>query len=504
MKPRVKAAFFWLGIALLYILSVAVAVGFDWYSQTFEINLENLLYTAALPMGGADVGFLSVALEERWPQLAAAAISCILPIVFLIAASGAVIKLKIRIGRFALPINVNLLARAIALILALLQLAASVASVLRQMGADEYIANKDRVTTVYEDYYVAPDSVELRLRGEKKNLLYILAESMETTYLSKELGGEQDINYIPMLTALAEDEDNVSFSHLDTLGGAAVTTGASWTMGAIFAQSSGLPFAFPVDDNFSQTFSYFAKNVITLGDILADEGYRQSFLCGSKGEFGGRSSYYTVHGGYDIKDHDYAINMGYIPKDYMVWWGYEDEKLFDIAKKELLEISADEQPFNFTMLTVDTHHVDGYVCRRCGSDYDHQLKNVLKCADQQLAEFIDWCKQQDFYEDTVIVIVGDHYRMDSSLIPDNADRKIYNCFINSQKQPEGDVKNRSFTTLDFFPTILSAMGYEIEGNRLAMGTDLFSDTPTLAEELGFENFNYELSGFSQFYLDNFG
>ena len=94
--------------------------------------------------------------------------------------------------------------------------------------------------------------------------------------------------------------------------------------------------------------------------------------------------------------------------------------------------------------------------------------------------------------------------MDSSLIPENADRRIYNCFINAQTTPEGELKNRSFTTLDFFPTILSAMGYEIEGDRLAMGTDLFSGTPTLAEELGLENFNYELSGFSQFYLDNFG
>lgn len=504
MKPRVKAAFFWLGIALLYILSEAINLGFDWYSQTFDINLENLLYTAALPMGGADVGFLSVALEERWPQLVSAAISCIPPIAFLITASGAAIKLKLHIGRFALSINVNLLARIIAVIVALLLLATSVASVLRQMGTDEYISNKDRVTTVYEDYYVAPDSVELSLKGEKKNLLYILAESMETTYISKELGGEQDINYIPSLTELAEDETNVSFSHLDTLGGAAVTTGASWTMGAIFAQSSGIPFAFPVDTNFSQTFSYFAKDVVTLGDILAGEGYHQSFLCGSTGSFGGRSSYYSAHGGYEIKDHDYAIKMGYIPEDYMVWWGYEDEKLFDIAKKELLEISAEEQPFNFTMLTVDTHHVNGYICQRCGSDYDHQLKNVLKCADEQITEFINWCTKQDFFEDTVIVLVGDHFRMDSSLIPDNADRRIYNCFINAQKQPEGDVKNRSFTTLDFFPTILSAMGYEIEGDRLALGTDLFSDTPTLAEELGLENFNYELSGFSQFYLDNFG
>lgn len=502
MKPRIKAAFFWLAVALLYILSVLVSVGFDWYSNTFGINLENLLYTAALPMGGADVSFLSAAFEESWPYLVSAIIACILPVGFLIIASGAAIKLRLKIGRLSIPFNVNLLCRCIALLIALLLLFTSVSDVLLQMGADDYIANKGRVTTIYEDYYTDPNSVEISLSGEKKNLLYILVESLETTYLPEELGGAQKTNLIPRLTRLAEE--NISFSHNDFVGGAAVTTGASWTMGAIFAQSSGLPFSFPVDDNFSQTFSYFARDVVTLGDILADEGYSQTFLCGSKGRFGGRSSYYTEHGGYEIKDHDYAIDMKYIPRDYMVWWGYEDAKLYDIAKRELLATAAEDRPFNFTMLTADPHHVDGYVCSLCGDEYGHQLENVLSCADKQLMEFIDWCRQQDFYEDTVIVIVGDHYRMDSSLIPENADRRIYNCFINAQTTPRGELKNRSFTTLDFFPTILSAMGYEIEGDRLAMGTDLFSGTPTLAEELGLENFNYELSGFSQFYLDNFG
>lgn len=498
---RVKTVLFWIFIVFLYMLSVVVSAGFSWYAQTFDINLENLLYTAALPMGGADLSFLSVAFEESWPNLLAALISCIIPVAVILLISRASIVASVRLGQKKLRLNINTLCRCIALIAVIAQLAGSTLDVLHQMGAGEYIASKDRTTTVYEENYISPDSVNISIRGEKKNLLYILMESMETTYLSEELGGEQAYNLIPGLTKLAEE--NVSFSHTSQLGGAAVTTGAGWTMGAIFSQASGLPFSFPVTDNFTETFSYFGKPVITLGDILAKEGYVQSFLCGSKGQFGGRTSFYTVHGGYEVLDHQYAIEQSYIPGDYMVWWGYEDEKLYDIAKKELLEVSSGNKPFNFTMLTVDTHHVDGYVCRLCGSDYGHQLENVISCADRQLCDFIDWCKEQDFYKDTVIVIVGDHYRMDSSLIPENADRKIYNCIINSQVQPEGGIKNRSFTTLDFFPTILAAMGYEIEGNRLAMGTNLFSDRPSLAEEIGFDTLDMELSAYSQFYMDNF-
>lgn len=186
--------------------------------------------------------------------------------------------------------------------------------------------------------------------------------------------------------------------------------------------------------------------------------------------------------------------------------GIEDQKLYDIAKTELLELAKKDAPFNFTMLTVDTHHVDGYVCDICESTYDSQLANVLQCADSQIYNFINWCKEQDFYDDTVIVITGDHFRMDSSLVSEADEvngRRLYNCYINSAKEPAGSMKNRTFTSLDFFPTTLSAMGFEIEGNRLGLGTDLFSDTSTLAEELSFEVLDAELGKYSKYYEDNF-
>ena len=47
------------------------------------------------------------------------------------------------------------------------------------------------------------------------------------------------------------------------------------------------------------------------------------------------------------------------------------------------------------------------------------------------------------------------------------------------------------------------MGYSIEGDRLGLGTNLFSKKATLAEELGIDVFNAELSKYSKFYKDNF-
>jgi len=47
------------------------------------------------------------------------------------------------------------------------------------------------------------------------------------------------------------------------------------------------------------------------------------------------------------------------------------------------------------------------------------------------------------------------------------------------------------------------MGFEIEGNRLGLGTDLFSNTATLAERIGVETLNEEFLKYSEYYKTNF-
>lgn len=95
--------------------------------------------------------------------------------------------------------------------------------------------------------------------------------------------------------------------------------------------------------------------------------------------------------------------------------------------------------------------------------------------------------------------------MDTTLVDgiDYADRTIYNCFINTDRTIALSEKNREFTTLDMFPTVLSALGFDIEGDRLGLGTDLFSSTTTLAEELGYEYLQQELSKSSLYYISHF-
>jgi len=275
-------------------------------------------------------------------------------------------------------------------------------------------------------------------------------------------------------------------------------------MGSLFSSSSAIPFSFPVDGNSMGGFSKFASGVTTLGDILAKYGYSNEFLCGSDGEFAGRKRFFEQHGNYNVFDYYTAIDKGYIPDDYYVWWGFEDSILFDIAKDELLRLASDSSPFNFSMLTVDPHHVHGYFCSKCESEYSENLANVLTCQDKQLADFIEWCRQQAFYEDTVIVITGDHPRMDTDLISQYqaSERRVYNCVINSGYSSQR-TKNRQFGMIDFMPTILNLLSFKFDGDRIGLGTNLFSETPTLCEEIGTEKLNSEMGKWSEFYLKTF-
>ena len=354
------------------------------------------------------------------------------------------------------------------------------------LDVSNYMKGQSTYSTFIDDNYVDPSSVNITFPEQKRNLIYIFLESMEMTYADKENGGAFKQNVIPELTQLAQENEDFS-GKSNKLNGGYSMPGTTWTMGAMFGQTSGLPLNISIDGNSMDTQDSFFPGITTLGDILQNEGYSQTLLIGSEATFGGRKLYFTDHGQYDIMDYDYAHDNGLIPEDYKVWWGYEDEKLFGFAKEKLLELSQQDNPFNLTMLTVDTHFEDGYVCDICPDTFgDNQYANVMACSSRQVKEFVDWVQQQDFAADTTIVISGDHPTMDSDFCEDvdkDYERRVYTTYINADAEKQTE-KKRKYTIFDDFPTTLSAMGAQIEGDRLGLGTNLFSAKETLSEKEG--------------------
>lgn len=497
-RSNVKQIILTIVFGLIYLIAAALFSLSVWYKNTFDISFSDLLFTMLSPLGGTG--------ESTLAQIFSACLPPTIAFVCLFIIVAALTWKQTPKRRIF---------RRIGALLCVVLLIFSCVYAVFAFRIPEYLKNTLTFSDLYENEYVDPDDVAITDKdGNAKNLIYIYLESMETTYASVEDGGNQpEINYMQNLTNLANE--NVSFSDCDKLGGFRSITGTGWTMGALMGTSSGVPFSLAVFGNQSHNSQgkdgTFVNGLTTLGDILKKNGYTQEFLCGSDASFGGRKTYFTVHGDYKIFDYYTAIEEGYIAKDYKVWWGFEDKILFEIAKDEVTKLAQGDKPFNFTMLTVDPHHVGGYKCSLCGNEHDSKLANIIECQDSQVSQFIEWCKTQDFYEDTTIVIVGDHPRMDTQLIGSELkiyDRPMYNCIINSAVESYSDTTNRTFTSLDMFPTTLAAMGFEIEGERLGLGTNLFSPVPTLCEKHGAGREGYdwldaEVQKSSDYYKDKF-
>ena len=372
---------------------------------------------------------------------------------------------------------------------------------------DKFVLNGFRNSDLYETYYADPTETTISFPEEKRNLVYIILESMETSYLSKSQGGAMRENLIPELYDLAKE--NINFSHNEDVGGYYCTPGSTWTIGSMVSQTAGIPLKTPTEDvnKYGKDGTPFLPGVTTLANILEEAGYYQALMVGSDAAFGGRDSYYGQHGTDMIYDLFTARKDGIVEDDYFVWWGMEDLYLYEYAKQKLPEIAGQGQPFAFTLLTVDTHHVGGYRCALCqpsatGERYD----SAISCASRQVTEFLAWLQQQDFYENTTVIIVGDHESMDKGyfdrVAPRDYQRMIYNCFLNTHAQTD-NTANRQFAAIDLFPTTLAALGCEIEGDRLGLGTNLFSDTPTLIEELGLPKFEAQIAMASDYYETHF-
>ncbi len=351
-------------------------------------------------------------------------------------------------------------------------------------GLGKFIRNQFKYSELIAKEYVDPGTVKLTFPEKKRNLIYIYMESMEMTYADEAHGGAFPKNIIPELTEMAEENEDFSGNSGKLNGGIALPC-TIWTMGAIFGTTSGLPLKTPLSRNGMSAKNTFFPGIDTMSDILDRAGYNNLLVMGTDATFGGCRLYYESHGNFTIHDYEYAKDVGLIPEDYKVWWGYEDEKLFAFAKDDLLELAKEDQPFQLVLQTMDTHFEDGHYCPQCDRNFtDDKYANVMHCSSQMVQNFVKWVQEQDFYENTTIVITGDHPTMDTDFcedVPASYQRKTYTCIINPAVTPADPDAVRVYSTIDLFPTTLAALGVEIEGDRLALGTNLFSNKKTLLE-----------------------
>ena len=500
-RKKTNRVTYYIGMVILF-LAALLFFATKWVFAKFgNITLDSIVYQMIAPMDGTDMSYI-------WSFLYTALLPPVLIEMVVILLTNNMYKKNLvwKIGKDK-KMHVRLLPliplRKLMILVSVAALLCSVTYTYVRCDVKTYITNKTTVSSIYEDYYVDPATASIKFSGQKKNLVYIYLESIEKTIESIKEGGAKSKNYIPNLTSYADKY--TAFADEDGTQGR-VLNGGGWTIAGMVSQSAAIPLLLNIngfDYNANQTF---LPGAYSIGQILEAHGYTNELITGCDKKFAGTNLFFEQHGNYEIIDPAAAKEKGYIPQDYLQFWGYEDIKMYDILKAEITEKYNSGTPFNITAATLDSHADDMFVCDKCDKDneqYTDQYDMVYHCTDSQIGEFISWFEQQPCYDDTVLVISGDHTSMATSWYDDckDYDRSVYSLFVNSQVEPANG-KVRSYTTQDMMPSTLAAMGVEIEGDRLGLGTNLFSDTPTLCEELGFEQLNQMVGRTSNYYNDH--
>lgn len=341
----------------------------------------------------------------------------------------------------------------------------------------------------YAEHYVAPEKVSIKFPENKKNLIILYLESMENIYIQKDKMGA---NLIPSLQNIAQR--HLSFSNYHQ------TTGTYWSMASVVAGSCGVALNLFGRNNSVVSQEYFLPYITCLQDIMADNGYEMMFIKGGDAKFAGLNLFLKnrAHG------HIHLYDAGYFEKHFENWkgddWGAKDRLMYENAKQKIISLAEQKKPFFATVFTLDLHLM-GYLDKQCSSQF-WDYRDIVMCADQMAADFVDWFEKQDFAKNTVLIVMGDHLAMGNDiytqyLAPYDDERTIYMTILNSQIQPEST--SQSFTALDLFPSILESIGVQIDGHCLGMGCSIFSNKSNLYQTETPEGLKKKLSQPSSLY-----
>lgn len=337
------------------------------------------------------------------------------------------------------------------------------------------------------EYYQTPSLQATR--EQHPNLVYIFAESFETTYF--------DESIFPSLVMQLRDLKKESIYFTDIRQ----ALGTSWTIAGMTSVLCGLPLVTPSTNahspqgNSMSKMSSFYSGATCLSDLLHEEGYSLSYRSGSSLAFAGVDKLYKTHHFNDAKGVKELKNVIKSPS-YKNPWGLYDDTLLDIAFKDFKKLSSSKRKFAMFLSTMDTHHPYGHVSKSCQrkiyKDGANSMLNAVACSDELITKFIKQIQNSPYGKNTVIVVVSDHLAMHNMAIDDLQKGKRRDLFmiIPPSLQASQSI-DKPATTLDIGATILPFLGYKAQ---LGLGRDILSQEPTLVQS--FDNFDKVLSAWS--------
>lgn len=309
--------------------------------------------------------------------------------------------------------------------------------------------------------------VALQATGQDKNLVLIYLESLEDS-LTRE-------QFFPGLTPNLQQLKKEGL----TFNGIQQYPGTSWTVAGIVSSQCGTPLLSQTTLNGNDLQATgFLGNATCLGDVLQAAGYRQEFIGGANREFAGKRYFLESHG-YQKVDGVFTLRAQY-PELTAGQWGLYDDDLFDLAAERFAELAGAGQPFNLTVLTLDTH-APGRPSPDCPvyPGTTSRFIQAVHCSDFLVGRFIERLRQHPAWENTLVMMMSDHLAFQNTRqqdFPDGAPQQLLLTVLNGGQQGEVDVQGAH---MDVAPTLLALADVQHNASFLA-GRDLLAEPQRVA------------------------
>lgn len=295
-------------------------------------------------------------------------------------------------------------------------------------------------------------------RDKPLNLVIVLQESLGATFVEA-LGG---LPVTPELDKLKNE--GWWFEQLYATGTRSVR--------GIEAVVAGYP---PTPARSTVKLSLSQQNFYTLADGLGRQGYHTEFVYGGEAHFDNMRSFFTGNG------FQHIVDIGDMHPAFVGSWGASDEDLFDKSLERLTTLQAQRRasgkPFFSLIFTSSNHEPfefpDGKIALH---DPEKQtVNNAVKYADHALGKFIRAAKQQDYWKDTVFLIVADHDNRvyGNELVPIKKFH-IPGLILGADLTPKRIAPIAS--QVDLAPTLLSLLG--VSSTHPMIGRDFVKDSST--------------------------
>jgi len=325
---------------------------------------------------------------------------------------------------------------------------------------------------LFKDNYQPPKQP---IKNETKyNLVWIYAEAFERIYLNQEIFPD----LAPNLAQL--EKESLSFSNVHQVWG------TGWTIAGIASSQCGVPlYAVGRENNDLDQLPSFLPKIKGVGNILAEDGYKNIFIQGSPKAFAGNDKFLESHGFQMFSLEN--IDEKYKTPRNLSRWGLNDDKTLEFAKEKYKELKSENQPFSIMVSTINTHSPRGFVPpdfkKKKYKNGQNVTLNALHVSDYLISEFINEIKKLDTEKNTMIVISSDHLtmrNMASETLERHPDLRRNLFMIHFPNKISPRISERNTSSLDEGVTVLNAMGYPLE--RFGLGVSLFSNEKNLKEK----------------------